>query len=138
MINRTCFSPAGDPTGPAERRVGPAAETPLVLLHEGLGSVSAWGSFPARLAEATGRWVLAYDRAGYGRSGSPAPSPWPARFMHTEARRLDDLLADEGLERVVLVGHSDGGSIALLHPSQAVPGRVAVAAVVSMSAHVMV
>ncbi|MFV0257491.1 MAG: alpha/beta fold hydrolase, partial [Acidimicrobiales bacterium] len=54
------------------------------------------------------------------------------------ARRLADLLADVGLARVVLGGHSDGGSIALLQPTQAGPGRVAVAAVVSMSAHVMV
>ena len=111
-----------------------AERTPIVLLHEGLGSVSAWGSFPQRLAEATDRAVLAYDRPGYGRS-SPNPPPWPANFMHLEAERLHDLLIEEGLEQPILVGHSDGATIALLYPS--VTGR-SVSAIVSLAAHVSV
>ncbi len=108
--------------------------TPIVLLHEGLGSVSAWGPFPQRLADATARPVLAYDRLGYGRS-APNPPPWPANFMHLEAQRLRELLDDEQLESPILVGHSDGATIALLYPS--VTGR-SVPAIVSLAAHVSV
>jgi pimeloyl-ACP methyl ester carboxylesterase len=114
-----------------------ADRVPIVLLHEGLGSVSAWGRFPAALAATTGRPVLAYDRDGYGRSG-PRPGPWPADFMHRDARRLAALLAGEGIERTILAGHSDGATVALLYPSQAGPGAPAVAGIVSLSAHVLV
>jgi pimeloyl-ACP methyl ester carboxylesterase len=110
----------------------------LVLLHEGLGSISAWGSFPQALADASGRSVLAYDRAGYGRSGSPRPGPWPAEFMHHEAVELAGLLAAEGIERVILVGHSDGATISLLYPSQVPSGSPEVVGIVSLSAHVLV
>lgn len=109
-------------------------QTPVVLLHEGLGSVSAWGSFPERLAAATDRPVLAYDRVGYGQS-APNPPPWPANFMHLEAERLQELLDDEQLEAPILVGHSDGATIALLYPS--VTGH-SVPAIVSLAAHVSV
>jgi pimeloyl-ACP methyl ester carboxylesterase len=87
----------------------------LVFLHEGLGSRSAWREFPAALARATGRAALVYSRVGYGRS-SPRPAPWPLDFMEREARdALPTLLADEKLDDVILVGHSDGASIALLY-----------------------
>lgn len=118
-------------------REGPDAPVPLVLLHEGLGSISAWAGFPQTLAEATGRPVLAYDRAGYGQSG-PRPSPWPPEFLHLEAVELGDLLAEEDLDRVILVGHSDGASISLLYPSQTDQQRPEIVGIVSLSAHVMV
>lgn len=128
-IHRQWFEPTGD-------RAGPDA-LPLVLLHEGLGSISAWGSFPPALADTSGRPVLAYDRAGYGRSGSK-PGPWPAEFMHHEATELASLLAAEVSGPVILVGHSDGATISLLYPSQVPPPRTEVAAIVSLSAHVFV
>lgn len=110
----------------------------IVLLHEGLGSVSSWGGFPARLAEATGRAVFAYDRLGYGRSGPHGP-PWPASFLHDEAEALADVIVGEGIEQPILVGHSDGASIALLYPSCGVPrGGPDPVGIVSLSAHVMV
>jgi pimeloyl-ACP methyl ester carboxylesterase len=108
-----------------------------VLLHEGLGSVSSWRDFPQELAGATGRPVLAYDRPGYGRSG-PRPGPWPADFLHRGAVELAGLLGEEALDRAVLVGHSDGASLALLYPSQAPPGSTAVLGTVSLSAHVFI
>jgi pimeloyl-ACP methyl ester carboxylesterase len=94
---------------------GPAAAPSLVLLHEGLGSVSLWGEFPARLAAATGCGVLAYSRLGYGRS-DPRPLPWQPGYLHDEAQAvLPRLLDAAGVRRCVLFGHSDGGSIAAIH-----------------------
>ena len=111
---------------------------PVVLLHEGLGSVSAWGGFPDRLAAATGRAVLTADRAGYGRS-TPKPGPWPASFLHDEAASLASLLVEEEVARPILVGHSDGASIALLYPGRGVPaGGPEPIGILSLSAHVMV
>ncbi len=111
---------------------------PIVLLHEGLGSISSWGDFPTGLADATGRAVFAYDRRGYGRSGPHGP-PWPASFLHDEAAALAELLVDEAIERPVLVGHSDGASIALLYPACGVPlGGPEPLGIISLSAHVMV
>ena len=93
-------------------------EPALVFLHEGLGSVALWRDFPQRLAEATGRRALVYSRAGHGQSDVPATDRTP-RFMHEEALDvLPRLLEQAGLERPVLVGHSDGGSIALIHASE--------------------
>jgi pimeloyl-ACP methyl ester carboxylesterase len=95
-----------------------AGEEPaLVFLHEGLGSVALWRDFPARLASATGRRALVYSRAGHGQSDVPAVSRTP-RFMHEEALDvLPELLRAAGIDEPVLVGHSDGGSIALIHAS---------------------
>jgi pimeloyl-ACP methyl ester carboxylesterase len=83
----------------------------LVFLHEGLGSVSAWRDFPARVAAATGRAALVFSRAGYGRSPRK-PGPWPVEFMHDEAAAL---AFDPDS---ILVGHSDGASIALLYAAE--------------------
>ncbi len=96
----------------------PGAEPALVFLHEGLGSVALWRDFPERLARATGRRALVYSRAGHG--NSPVPdTPRTPRFMHDEALEvLPELLATHGIEKPVLVGHSDGGSIALIHASR--------------------
>ena len=94
---------------------GPAAATapPLVLLHEGLGSVGLWKDLPAVLAERTGRQVFAYSRFGHGASDPPA-TPHSTQFMHEEAELLPEILDAAALDRVILLGHSDGGSIA--HP----------------------
>jgi pimeloyl-ACP methyl ester carboxylesterase len=93
------------------------AEPALVFLHEGLGSVALWRDFPARLAAQTGRRALVYSRAGHGFSDLPDGDRTP-RFMHDEALDvLPELLRVAGIERPVLVGHSDGGSIALIHAS---------------------
>jgi pimeloyl-ACP methyl ester carboxylesterase len=87
----------------------------LVLLHEGLGCVALWRDFPQRLADATGRGVFAYSRYGYGRS-DPEPLPWPVSYMHREAEQvLPRVLDRSGARRYVLIGHSDGASIAAIH-----------------------
>lgn len=95
---------------------------PIVLLHEGLGSVSTWREFPARLARRTGRAVFAYGRRGHGRSDARG-APLTVRFMHDEAAVLPRVLDAAGIARAVLFGHSDGGSIALLAAAQE-PARV--------------
>ena len=87
----------------------------LVLLHEGLGSVAMWRDFPARLAAATGCRTLVYSRHGYGQSDILREAFKPD-FMHREAREaLPELLAALDIGNPLLVGHSDGASIALLH-----------------------
>jgi pimeloyl-ACP methyl ester carboxylesterase len=85
-----------------------------VFLHEGLGSVSTWREFPRQLAEATGCGALVYSRAGYGGS-DPVPLPRPLRFMHDEAQVLSEVLDAASVRDGVLIGHSDGASIALIH-----------------------
>lgn len=119
-------------------RAGPPDAATVVLLHEGLGSVSAWGSFPAALAAATQREVVVYDRRGYGSSG-PWPGPWPASFLQDEAADvLAPLLVQLRIERPLLVGHSDGASIALAYPAVRPSDAPEPVAIVSLSAHVLV
>jgi pimeloyl-ACP methyl ester carboxylesterase len=87
----------------------------LVFLHEGLGSVSQWKDFPARVAEATGCPVTVYSRYGCGDSDL-LNEPRAVSYMHDEGlRSLPDLLAELQIENPILVGHSDGASIALIH-----------------------
>lgn len=87
----------------------------LVLLHEGLGCVALWRHFPEKLAERTGCRTIAWSRAGYGGSDPYARARTP-RYMHIEAiEMLPALLAALDVERPLLVGHSDGGSIALIY-----------------------
>ncbi|MEC9346137.1 MAG: alpha/beta hydrolase [Pseudomonadota bacterium] len=106
----------------------------LVLLHEGLGSVDLWRDFPDRLAARTGLPVMAYSRHGYGRS-APCTLPRPLSYMHDDARIvLPDLLAKLGIDRYVPVGHSDGGSITLIHAAS--PPHPGLAGIVTMAAHV--
>jgi pimeloyl-ACP methyl ester carboxylesterase len=99
------------------RMIGPqpdAAPT-IVLLHEGLGSVALWGDFPDKLQAATGAGVFVYSRAGYGAS-TPVVLPRPLDYMHVEAIEvLPQLLDVIGFRRGLLVGHSDGGSIATIY-----------------------
>jgi pimeloyl-ACP methyl ester carboxylesterase len=108
------------------RMVGPrpdAAPT-LVLLHEGLGSVAVWNSFPEELASATGAGVFSYSRAGYGRS-SPSELPRPVSFMHDEAIEvLPRVLDAMGFRRGLLIGHSDGASIAAIYAGSVQDHRV--------------
>ena len=99
------------------RMIGPApADAPtIVMLHEGLGSAGLWGDFPDRLAAATGAGVFVYSRAGYGAS-TPVKLPRPLDYMHTEALDiLPKLLDATGFRRGLLVGHSDGASIAAIY-----------------------
>lgn len=93
----------------------------LVFLHEGLGSVALWRDWPQQVCEAGGFRGLVYSRPGYGRS-TPRPhdEQWPADFMHAQAREvlpafLREVGVDAATEPPWLIGHSDGGSIALIH-----------------------
>ena len=86
----------------------------LLLLHEGLGCVAMWRDFPAKLAAASGCRVVVWSRPGYGASQA-YPEPRSLRYMHREAEEsLPALLAALQIERPILIGHSDGGSIALI------------------------
>jgi len=112
----------------------PEAAPTLVFLHEGLGCVELWRDFPARLAEATGCGALLYSRQGYGHS-DPCPLPRPIRFMHHEALAvLPEVLAATGIRDHILIGHSDGGSIALIHAGS--PPRPGLLGLVTLAAHV--
>lgn len=117
------------PIGPHRleyRMIGPrpdAAPT-LVLLHEGLGCVGLWGDFPERLASATGFGVFAYSRAGYGQS-SPVLLPRPFSYMHDEASdTLPRVLDAIGFRSGLLIGQSDGASIAALYAGSVADPRV--------------
>lgn len=105
----------------------------LVLLHEGLGSVGLWRGFPAGLNRVTGRRVIAFSRYGHGRS-EPPPRPRTPAFFNQEALSvLPALLTQLGVSEPVLVGHSDGASIALIHAA-----HHPVSAVVLLAPHVIV
>jgi pimeloyl-ACP methyl ester carboxylesterase len=87
----------------------------IVMLHEGLGSIAMWKDFPQRIAEATGCGVLVYSRYGHGKSDRLAEKR-SFDFMHQEAKVvLPDLLRQLEIERPILLGHSDGASIALIY-----------------------
>lgn len=109
---------------------------PVVMLHEGLGSLSMWKDFPQRLAEATGTRVAAYSRFGYGNSDPPLRQPVSIRMHEEEALEvLPELLRALGINRPILFGHSDGASIALIYAgvhSDHISG------VVALSPHVFV
>jgi len=99
------------------RMIGPAPEQAptIVMLHEGLGSAALWGDFPEKLQAATGAGIFAYSRSGYGAS-TPAKLPRPLDYMHIEAREvLPKLLDAIGFRRGLLLGHSDGASIAAIY-----------------------
>lgn len=104
----------------------------MILLHDGLGSIDQWRDLPADLAAATNATVIAYDRPGHGAS-TPIPSgAWPTDWMMEQAEALLELIDQLGVDAPVLVGHSDGGSIALLVAAMR-PG--AIGGVVALAAH---
>ncbi len=119
------------------RRLSPQRDdgldrTTLIFLHEGLGCIEMWRDFPQLLCDATGCAGVIYDRTGYGRS-----SPWPAdpgvRYMEIEADLvLPRFIGALGIEDCVLVGHSDGGTIAL---NYAATDPEPLRAVVTLAAH---
>ncbi len=133
---------ATSPAGVSNTALQPMAAPPLVVfLHEGLGSVSMWRDFPQRLCTAMGWRGLVYSRPGYG-SSTPRPpqEQWGPDFMHRQATEvLPALLTALGVDAVQhpiwLFGHSDGGSIALLHAA-AFPRQVA--GLVVLAPHTMV
>ena len=106
----------------------------LVFLHEGLGCVSLWKDFPERLAAATGWGAFAYSRRGYGGS-DPCELPRPLSYMHREGEEvLPAVLDAAGIRSYVHVGHSDGGSIALIHAGSA--ERPGLLGLITEAAHV--
>ncbi|HYX66572.1 MAG TPA: alpha/beta hydrolase [Burkholderiales bacterium] len=110
-------------------------EPTLVFLHEGLGSIRQWRDFPAQLAAATGCRALVYDRYGYGQSDVLAEPRRTVQFMHDEALlSLPDLLRALQIQNPVLIGHSDGASIALIHAGAGYEVR----GVVVMAPHVFI
>jgi pimeloyl-ACP methyl ester carboxylesterase len=108
------------------RMIGPAPDQAptIIMLHEGLGSLGLWGDFPERVAATTATGVLAYSRAGYGAS-TPARLPRPLNYMHIEALDILPRLLDQiGFRRGLLLGHSDGASIAAIYAGGAGDHRV--------------
>ena len=108
------------------RMIGPSPEQAptIVMLHEGLGCAGLWGDFPEKLQAATGAGVFVYSRAGYGAS-TPAKLPRPLDYMHTEALDvLPKLLDAIGFRRGLLLGHSDGASIAAIYAGSRQDHRV--------------
>ena len=107
----------------------------IVFLHEGLGSIRQWRGFPAQLAAASGLRALVYDRYGYGQSDVLREPRRTVRFMHDEAlTALPEFLKSLNVENPVLVGHSDGASIALIHAGAGHKVRK----VVAMAPHVFI
>ncbi len=118
-------APTGDDDGPPV----------IVLLHEGLGSIAQWREVPGAVHDGTGWPVFAYNRWGYGHS-TPAPEGFGVRFMHAEGIEvLPRVLAAAGIDRCVLVGHSDGGSISLIAAGS---GAVAPDGVAVIAPHIYV
>ncbi|MES2937615.1 MAG: alpha/beta hydrolase [Pseudomonadota bacterium] len=115
---------------------GPLA--PIVFLHEGLGSVAMWRDWPRQVCEATNRAGVIFSRRGYGQSDAVPDVRGAGRlapdYMHREAlEALPALLEELGIERPVLLGHSDGGTISLIHAS-----HFPVKAAIVMAPHVIV
>jgi len=117
------------------RRIGAAAAgATLVFLHEGLGSIGQWRDFPARISAATGLPAIVYARHGHGQS-DVLKQPQGVDFMHREAlESLPEFLRALGVARPLLIGHSDGASIALIYAGSGHP----LEALVAMAPHVFV
>ncbi|HEX5817472.1 MAG TPA: alpha/beta hydrolase [Gemmatimonadales bacterium] len=107
----------------------------LVFLHEGLGSRDLWRDWPDRVAERTGCAALVYSRYGFGKS-DPLTAQREPDYLDVEAyEALPEVLAHFGIDRPVLIGHSDGGTIALIH---AAAGRWPVRGMVIMAPHIFI
>jgi pimeloyl-ACP methyl ester carboxylesterase len=116
----------------------PGSPATLLFLHEGLGSAGQWRDFPERVGKGSGLTAVGYSRPGYGGS-DPVTLPRPLDYMQEEAKVLLPALLDElGMESVILVGHSDGGSIALVHAALDGAGRKRVRGVMLEAPHVFV
>jgi pimeloyl-ACP methyl ester carboxylesterase len=114
----------------------PTEAPTLVLLHEGLGCVTMWRDFPRALAERTGYGVMAYSRPGYGKS-DPAPRPARLAYMDQEAFEVLPAVLDQaGIRKAILVGHSDGASIATIYAGGVQDFRIR--GLVLMAAHFFV
>ncbi len=120
--------------GEIEYEAIPGRQPAIVFLHEGLGSMGLWRDFPGRLCEATGAAGLVWSRHGYGGSEAMARRRTPDYMHHEALVVLPELLAARGLDDVVLVGHSDGASIALI----AAAVRTSVRGVVAIAPHLFV
>ena len=115
----------------AKRDNGPV----LVFLHEGLGSIGQWRNFPETICARTGCPALVYDRWGYGGS-DPLTEPRKPDYLHDEALlSLPEVLNQCAIEKPVLIGHSDGGSIAIIYAGT-YPQKVA--GIITEAAHVFV
>jgi pimeloyl-ACP methyl ester carboxylesterase len=115
------------------RMIGPSpADAPtIVMLHEGLGCTALWGDFPERLQAATGAGIFVYSRAGYGAS-SLVPLPRPLDYMHREALDVLPRVLDAiGFRRGLLLGHSDGGSIAAIYAGGVQDHRLSAVALIA-------
>jgi pimeloyl-ACP methyl ester carboxylesterase len=118
-----------------ERIAGRTDAPSLLFLHEGLGSLALWRDFPAKLAAKTGRPAVVYSRYGYGGS-EPLAAGNGVDYMHREAlETLPELRRVLGLEDAILIGHSDGASIAIIHAGS---GRWPVRALILEAPHVFV
>lgn len=106
----------------------------IVLLHDALGCMATWKEFPHGLFEATGLDVVMFDRRGHGLSSPLSDDVRTSEYLEDDARRLPEILDMVGVRRAILVGHSDGGSIALV-AAALFPERVH--SVVAIAAHVM-
>ena len=119
----------------AGSRAGPFSRPLVIFLHEGLGSVAMWKDFPERFCTEHGLRGLVFSRYGYGQSTpKPADERWTPAFMHAQAHEVLPRLFDAlQIERPWLFGHSDGGSIALLHAA-----KFKVAGIVVVAPHILV
>ncbi len=142
MTQHARFTAGGQDLSVEFRLIEGRASRPLVVfLHEGLGSVSMWKRFPDKVCAASATGGLVFSRPGYGASTPRPPATrWPPDFMHRQARDvLPAFFAAIGLDTRAdppfLFGHSDGGSIALIHAAS-FPDRVA--GVVALAPHIVV
>ena len=119
---------------PLEYKLIGGAGPTLVFLHEGLGSIPQWRDFPDKVAQATGCRALVYDRYGYGNSEVLQETRVGMDFMHREALVfLPEVFSRLEIRDPILIGHSDGASITLIHAA-----THPVCGVVTMAAHVFV
>lgn len=107
----------------------------IIFLHDSLGCIKLWRNFPQKLSEMTGCNSLVYDRLGYGQSENMQTHKRPINYLELEADILNELITRLELENVILFGHSDGGSIALIMASK-YPTKIK--AIISEAAHIFV
>ncbi len=113
---------------------GPRTLPPLVFLHEGLGCLEMWRDFPEKLCTDLQTQGLVYERRGYGKSDMLPPGPWPADYLVTESEvYLPAVLDACNIGECILIGHSDGGSIALIAAARM---RKRIRAIITEAAHI--